>query len=338
VFIARDLPPGGEPANVPCVPNFMKLVLFSLLLAVVGADLRAQLKADPSSLALGRYQQEQVAVSEVKLTNSGSTAVEITGVLADCSCTVGTPEKNTLSPGETTLLKISVETRAYQGVLHRNVRVQTSAGELTIPVELTVSLFKSWLLEPATIILPPSQKGREAQLAITLQYTGGEKAELGKIVCAPVWLEATAESTDGKLFRIKLTKRADTPAGNFTVKVVVPTSDPVEPSLAFNVFVPVLSTLRVVPNPVVLPTVKVGQPTVREVSLLGWSGSDTPRLELMQGQAKDLGREGDKYRFEISVTPVAPGPLTQLLRIYDGEKLEAEIPVILRAEPTDKTK
>jgi hypothetical protein len=316
----------------------VKLVLFSFLLAIVGADLRAQLKADPSSLAFGRRQQEQVVAAEVKLTNAGATALEITGVLADCSCTVATPEKRTLAPGETTLLKISVETRAYQGVLHRKIHVQTSAGELTIPIELTVSLFKSWLLEPSTIVIAPSQKGREAEMEVTLQYTGGEKAELGKIVCSPSWLEAVAESADGKRFRIKLTKHADTPAGNFTVKVVVPTSDPVEPSLTFNVFVPVLSTLRVVPNPVVLPTVKVGQPTAREISLLGWSGTDTPRLELALGQAKDLGREGDKFRFEISVTPIASGPLTQLLQIYDGEKLEAEIPVILRAEPLDKAR
>jgi len=35
------------------------------------------------------------------------------------------------------------------------------------------------------------------------------------------------------------------------------------------------------------------------------------------------------------VQPPSPGPLTQLLRIYDGEKLEAEIPVIVRAEPNE---
>ena len=316
----------------------MKLVLFSLLLAITGADLRAQLKADPSSLDLGRRQQEQVLNAEVKLTNSGTAGLEIFGITADCSCTVATPEKHTLAPGETTLLKIAIETRAYQGTLHRNVRVQTSAGELTIPIELTVSLFKSWLLTPSTIVMSPSQKGRVAEMLVTLQYTGGEKAELGKITCTPDWLEATADSADGKLFHIKLIKRTDTPAGNYTIKTVVPTSDPVEPCITFNVFVPITSALKVVPNPVVLPTVKVGQPTMREISLMGWSGTDTPQLKLSRGEVKGLVREGDKFRFELSVTPVEPGPFTQLLRIYDGEQLEAEIPVILRAEPVDKAK
>jgi hypothetical protein len=319
------------------VRNLVKPALISLLLLVV-ADLRAQLKSEPAALDLGQRKQEQVVISEVKLSNAGSTTIEITGVFADCSCTVATPEKRLLAPGESTPMKISIETRAYQGAIHRNVRVQTSVGELIIPIELTVSLYKSWLLEPATIVMPPSQKGHEASMLVALKYSGDGKATLGKISCTPAWLEVVPSGADGIMYSLKFVKKADAPAGNHTVKVVVETSDPEESSLTFNVFVPITSALRIMPNPAVLPTVKVGQPTVREIVVHGWNGTDDPRLELTLGQAKILGREGDKVRFEISVTPPAPGPLTQLLRIYDGDKLEAEIPVILRAEPADKNK
>ena len=319
------------------VLNLVKPALLSLLLLVF-VELRAQLKSEPAALDLGQRKQEQVVTSEVKLSNAGSTAVEITGIFADCSCTVATPEKRTLAPGESTSMKIAVETRAYQGTLHRNVRVQTSAGELMIPIELTVSMFQSWLLEPATIVMTPSQKGREMSMPVTLHYTGSGSASLGKITCTPAWLEVVPSSEDGRVYSLKFVKRADAPAGNHTVKVAVGTSDPEEPNLTFNVFVPITSALRIVPNPAVLPTVKVGQPTMREIVIHGWSAASEPRLELTFGQAKALGREGDKLRYEISVTPVSPGPLTQLLRIYDGDKLEAEIPIILRVEPADKSK
>jgi hypothetical protein len=300
------------------------------------SEARAQLKAVPSSLNLGRHPQQQSVAAEVLLTNSGSGPLEIIGVNPDCSCTVATPETHLLAPGESTPLKIVVETRTYQGLVHRNIHVQTSAGELSIPIELTVSLFKSWQLNPAVIVLPPSQKGREATMSVTLEYTGGDKASLGKIVSTPAWLEATAASSDEKVFSINFVKQADAPAGNHTVKVVVENSDKTEPQLTFNVFVPVTSALRITPNPVVLPTIKVGQSASHEIVINGWSGASEPRLELNQGKARKLEQESGRYRFEIVITPASPGPLTQLLRIYDGESLEAEIPVIVRAEPVDR--
>jgi len=305
---------------------------------VFGVDAWAQLTADPASLNLGRQPQEKSVNAEVNLTNTGSEPLEILAVTADCSCTVATLEKRKLSPGESTPLKISVETRAYQGQLHRNIHVQTSAGEVTLPIELTVSLYKSWALSPSVVVLPPSQKGREATLTVALQYTGADKASLGKITCVPSWLTATATSQDGKTFLIALVKRADAPSGNHTVKVTVETSDPVEPQLTFNVFVPISSVLRITPNPVVLPTVKVGQPAMREIVIHGWGKVSEPRLELARGSVRLLEREGERLHFEINVTPEVSGPLTQLLRIYDGQSLEAEIPVILRAEPSDRTK
>jgi len=318
--------------------DFIKPALFSLLFVVAGGEARAQLKAEPASLDLGKHQQEQSVAAEVKLTNAGGAPLEILSVIADCSCTAATPEKRTLAPGESTPLKISVETRAYQGALHRNVHVQTSAGELLIPIVLNVSLYKSWTLNPSVIVLPSSSRGHEGTLQVTLQYTGGDKVTLGKIASAQSWLDATAASDDGKTFTITLVKRADAPAGNHPVKVGVETTDPDEPQLTLNVFIPVTSALRITPNPVVMPTVKVGQPSSREIVIHGWSETDDPRLELSQGTARKLSREGGQVHFELSIAPGLPGPLTQLLRIYHGESLEAEIPVILRAEPLDKTK
>ena len=173
-------------------------------------------------------------------------------------------------------------------------------------------------------------------MQVTLDYSGGEKASVGKITCTPDWMDATAASADGKTYSLSFVKRADAPAGNHTVKVVVENSDPAEPQLTFSVFVPVTSALRVTPNPVVLPTIKVGQTVSHEIVINGWNGSGEPRLVLARGQTRKLELENGRFRFEISVTPVTPGPLTQLLRIYDGEALEAEVPVILRAEPADK--
>lgn len=309
-----------------------------LLLGVGSASAHAGLQADPAAVDLGRRQQEQTVAFEVKLTNDGKSPLEILAVTADCSCTVAAPGQRKLAPGESTPLQVSVETRGYVGRLRRNVHVQASTGEITIPVDLSISLFKNWSLEPSTIVMPPSQKGLTAEVRAILQHTGEGKAELGKITCTPDWLQAVPQSADGKNFQLKFVKPASAPAGNYSVKVTVATTDDADPSLSFNVFVPITSALRVTPSPVILPTVKAGQVSTREITIQGWSAEEAPSFELAHGQIKILQRDAGKVICEITVQPPSPGPLTQLLRIFDGGKLEAEIPVIVRAEPTDEAK
>ncbi|MFT3869948.1 MAG: DUF1573 domain-containing protein [Nibricoccus sp.] len=315
--------------------TFLSLVLFLLAGSV---SMFAGLQADPAAVDLGRRQQEQTIAFEVKLVNNGKAPLEILSVRADCSCTAAAPGKRTLAPGESTPLQGSVETRGYIGRLRRNVLVQTSAGELTIPIDLNISLFKNWSLEPSTIIVPPSPKGQVAEVKATLQHFGNGRVQLGKITCAPDWLQAVSKSDDGKNFQLQFIKPADAPAGNYTVKVAVATNDSAEPNISFNVFVPITSTLRVSPNPVVFPTVKAGQKTVREITIVGWTGGGTPQLVLQLGEARLIDHENGKFRYELTVTPANPGPFTQLMRVYDGDKLEAELPLIARAEPVEAPK
>src|SRR4051812_44975990 len=115
--------------NHPTFPLLFRSPLLIVAAALICAvDLRAQLKAEPASLDLGRQKQEQVARGEVKLVNTGTESVDITEVTADCSCTAGDPDKKTLAPGESTRLAISVETRSYEGELKRRVHVETTKG------------------------------------------------------------------------------------------------------------------------------------------------------------------------------------------------------------------
>lgn len=314
-------------------------IALCLYLAVGSTAAWAGLAAEPAAVDLGRCQQEQTLAIQVKLTNNGTGPVDIRSVAGDCSCTAAAPGKQTLAAGESTALEIKVETRGYIGRLRRTIRVQTSDGDLTIPIDMNVTLFKNWTLEPATVVVPPSPKGQEASVRVVLQHVGATTPErLGAISCTPDWLRAESAAPEGKNFSLNFVKPADAPAGNYTVKVEVATNDPAEPRIAFNVFVPITSSLRVIPNPVVFPTVKAGQTAVREITIQGWTSSGTPQLVLTKGEARLLGHEDGKFRYELTVTPGAPGPFTQLLRIYDGEKLEAELPLIARSEPDDKAK
>jgi hypothetical protein len=264
---------------------------------------------------------------------------------------VATLKTKTLAPGERTALGISVQTRNYQGIVHRTVHVQTSAGDITIPVDMTVIPYEHWTVTPSSVVMPTSLKGQEASIQATLQYTDEGKAEIGKISSTPAWIDASVSSEDGKTFTVLLAKKPDAPAGSHTIKVTLETNDSIDPRLTLNVFLPISTSadaantaaapsaakpvaLRVIPSPIILPTVKVGQPSTRELTIQGWYGATTPRLEVARAQVKLIRRQADELIYEISLTPTRPGSTTSVMRVFDGEKLEMEVPVILRAEPS----
>ena len=94
----------------------------SLLLVLALVVARAQIKAEPAQVDLGKLKQNVDATAEVQLVNTGAQAIELTGTSADCGCTVATLKTKTLAPSERTTLRISVQTRNYQGIVHRTVR------------------------------------------------------------------------------------------------------------------------------------------------------------------------------------------------------------------------
>jgi hypothetical protein len=99
-----------------------------------------------------------------------------------------------------------------------------------------------------------------------------------------------------------------------------------------------LVALRVIPSPIILPTVAVGQTSTHEFTMQGWRGAAAPRIELPRAHVKLNRRQADELGYEISFTPTRPGPATPVMRVFDGEKLELEVPVILRVEPADTKK
>jgi len=317
------------------------------------AEVRAQITTDPARIDLGRLKQDITATAEVQVRNTGTQPVDLIGTSADCGCTVATLKTKTLAPGEGTALGISVQTRNYQGIVHRTVRVQTSAGEITVPVDMTVIAYEHWTITPWTVVMPAGQKAAESIAHATLNYTGNGKATLGKITCTPEYLEIRTSSEDGRQFDLSFKKRSDAPVGNLSIKVALETSDTTDPRVSLNVFLSNTDgvdsaatagspapkvALRIVPTTILLPTVTVGQRSTREITLQGWTSKAEPRLMLSHGTAKLLSRQAGELNYEVAVTPTRPGAFNSLLRVFDGERLLIESTVILRAEPANSNK
>ncbi len=314
----------------------MKRFLGAIILAVAGvASVRSQIVAEPGAVDLGRRAQNVVAETTVTLVNSGKEAVTIFDVQADCSCTAGTPGKQSLEPGEKTEMAIRSETRSYQGEITRRVVLRTSAGDVVVPVKVVVSPYERWELKPPFLTLAPSVRGKSVAGEVTVIYLGADAGgvDVVGVKSDPDWVSGVVTRKEEKIFVVTLAKRPGAPAGHHMVKMTATTTDAVNPVVAFNVFMSVTSAVQVKPAPLVMPVGKVGKETRLKAELLGWDGDVPPRLELTKGTAVVTGpADGGGLAFEIAVTPERAGALTQLLRIYRGEELELEVAVILRAE------
>lgn len=307
--------------------------LCALGIAVLsGVVAQAQIVAEPEAVDLGRRSQNTVAESKVTLVNKGKEPVTIYDVQADCSCTAGTPNKQSLAPGEKAEMAIRSETRSYQGEITRRVVLRTSEGDVVVPVKVTVTPYERWEMKPPFLTLEPSVKGKAVGGEMSVTHLGTEAAEITGIEAAPAWVSGALARSEGKIYVLTLTKKPEAPAGHHMVKMTLTTTDPVNPQVSFNVFMSVTSAVQVKPAPLVMPVAKVGKEVRLKAELLGWGGDQPPRLELSKGTVVVVERGEKGMAFEIAITPEKAGALTQLLRIYRGEELELEVAVILRAE------
>ncbi|MEJ1238167.1 DUF1573 domain-containing protein [Chryseolinea sp. T2] len=65
-----------------------------------------QLKLQNTSVDIGRIRPNQTAVQEVSMSNTGKKELDIRALQGNCSCITASSPKNTLKPGESTMLKI----------------------------------------------------------------------------------------------------------------------------------------------------------------------------------------------------------------------------------------
>lgn len=97
---------------------------------------------EPPSFSFGKSFQNKTLTKEFSLRNYGTEALVVESVSTSCGCTVADLKTKTLKPGESTPLRVSLETRTTTGLLARSVLIKSNdptRGILEVKVEVTVS-------------------------------------------------------------------------------------------------------------------------------------------------------------------------------------------------------
>jgi hypothetical protein len=312
----------------------MKWTVFFLagLTAVLTAG---PLKFEPAEVNFGTQGQGVHLEAEVKLTNTTKQPLQILHVTSDCSCAAGEPRLRRLGPGESTIMPVGFDTRTYQGALVRQLVVHTSAGSAELRVRATLRAFAQWEVAPLPAQLPTSQHRQEVSARFSVRHDDPGRFAVQDATTTQPWLQATVgAATAGQPQVVELRKLAAAPVGAHLVQLTLRTNDPRQPVLPIQVLVPVVSPVRVAPNPVVLPTVTVGGITRREVVVSGWEDSSVPQAKIAGGSVESRGPRPDgDYVFSVAVTPASAGIHTlQLQFAVDENNVLIAVPVILKAE------
>lgn len=130
---------------------------------------------DAPVLDLGEIPQERKARVVAVYRNIGTREARILEVKSSCGCTVPTPEKMVLLPGESAELEITYEPGANRGDVHQSVLLEIEGQEKPAFLSLEGKIVPSVVAEPALVELEPNQpvtvtlKSRDPQrlLAVT---------------------------------------------------------------------------------------------------------------------------------------------------------------------------
>jgi hypothetical protein len=85
-----------------------------------------RIAVEPESFDFGRALQHKTLTKEFVLHNFGSEDLVIDRIDTTCGCTVAELEDKTIEPGESTPLRVNLETKASVGKIERTVIIQSN--------------------------------------------------------------------------------------------------------------------------------------------------------------------------------------------------------------------
>jgi hypothetical protein len=204
------------------------LSLTALAFLATPARLPAELRFDPPGADLGEVRAGQVFQEEVRVTNAGTTPVQIAEIKSSCGCLRVRMQPDLLQPGQTGTLTMQINTlSAAPGVQGWRVRLRTHQGEQA-EFLLRAEVRQEIVVTPAALTLY-GDKPSTHLLTVTDRRTRPLRL-LGVTTTVPQ-LKAVILAPD----KVEVQVQSGFPEGRSEEEVILTTDDPQYPELRFLV-------------------------------------------------------------------------------------------------------
>jgi hypothetical protein len=322
------------------------ITLFGLLALGASTRVRAHAEDSPDRASLGLeikprgFILENVAKGEKRdltfsITNLSKDKLAILGVKGDCSCTVVDASIKVIDVNSSSHVKVHIDGSVRLGTVKRSIEIRTDRGTITVPITLTVVDNPNWLLSKTSIHLPDSAIDTIVTSDFTISWANiaVKPTAIVGVATDVSWLTAKVERVSESTYKTFLVKARTAPAGFSKAQISIETSDPNSRFIRVPVFLVVNSEFYMSPNPVVMPSTKVGELATMVIRMGGWNGSEIPILTVDNGQVRRTTVSNERFAlYEIRLKPSAAGIRTTRAEVKQGATVIKTFPVLIRGE------
>ncbi len=247
----------------------------------------------PEKLDFGLMRPRETRTETVLLTNAGNEPIRFTNVTSTCGCAKGSVEQNTINPGESARLDVTLEARENVGPLNQKLTVFIEDSPKRIPVELTAEVTKPIKADPFFLNLLGPKEGE-----IKLTAVDGAPFKV---------LSIDGEPAEGSLSQLRPSHTvpwdlSETAPEDLRLWYMIETDHPEMPLIDLRVVHPALfpkmnqgSHWTATPDRLVLGTLSAGESRTETLSLV------------KQRRDVPVEVESTKGLFDVRVVEISPG-------------------------------
>lgn len=221
-----------------------------------------------------------------------------------CGCVSVTYPPRPIQPREKAYIDVTMDTRRFTNF--KQVQVHLTFGpnfQSTAVLQVSANCRSDVVFNPGEINFGVVQRGQTPTQVIDLEYAGVLDWRILGVSPNGAPVAITVEELyrqPGRVgYRLKVTLKNDAPVGTQKYDLLVQTNDPASRTVPVYVEMTVQAALTVVPSPLNLGTVKVGEQAERRVVVRSSSGGQPFRIVSIEGLGEGLDAD----------IPAAPGPV-----------------------------
>ena len=253
--------------------------------------------------------------------NAGDAVLQIQKVRTSCGCTVAQPKKNTLQPGEETMVSATFNLKGRTGAQTKTITVSSNDPK-NPSYQLTIkgTAIAAFVVEPAMLNFSNIDMGATAEKTVTVRTTKQDiKFNITKVESNTLkGLKATWKPlVEGSAYSVTITLPEDLKPGTLNHSVMVFTDNEDYKMVPLRLYAKVIGALDYSPdkisiqdigdpNKVVTQYVRVSPGKVKEFKI---TGIDAPL---------------DTIKYEVTPHPSMGGYMVKLLNLPRDSKLDGK--------------
>ncbi len=262
-----------------------------------------------------------------RVTNNTSSPVRIDSIRVSCGCVTATAQSGYLTPGQSTLILTTMDTRRFSGIKNVTIYVhlsQPSSEEVRLWVQANSR--DDVTVAPDTISFGQIKRGAMPTGSVTVTFLGAGQWQITGAQCDSNYVHANVQELRRGMgdvaYLVTAQLRADAPIGKWFTDIWLKTTNPATPRVRVPLTVEIESALTINPQVVDLGNVKVGNRAERRVIV---RGDNELKIRDTTPDTKPL------HVLAVTLQAATPGELSRPLRIFTDLQEENQIDFHARA-------